>query len=138
MATARYVRTSMPGEAEVAFATTDDNQGRGLGTLLLGAIGVAAAQARIDRLVAHVLDDNTAMRAVFAKADATTARDEPGIVSVTIETQKAALLIEPAMRGQLAGAVHDIVTAASVALIDHPNATATRSDQRTPIEPEPT
>lgn len=137
MATARYVRTSIRGEAEVAFATTDDNQGRGLGTLLLGAIGVAAAQAGIDRLVAHVLDDNMAMRAVCAKADGKATRDEPGVVIVTMETQKAALLVDPAIRGQLADAVHDIVTAASVALVDHPSTVSGRSDHRTPSRLDP-
>ncbi len=118
MATARYVRTAVRGQAEIAFTTTDGNQGRGLGTVLLGAIGVAAEQAGVDRLVAHVLDDNAAMRAVFAKADGETSREEPGVVSVSIESVKAASLLEPAIRREVADSVHDIVTAASLALVE--------------------
>ncbi len=118
MATARYVRTAVRGQAEIAFTTTDSNQGRGLGTVMLGAIGVAATQAGVDRLVAHVLDDNTAMRAVFAKADGVTSRDEPGVVSVSIESVKAASLLEPEIRTEIADSVRDIVTAASLALVE--------------------
>ncbi len=123
MATARYVRTAVRGQAEIAFTTTDGNQGRGLGTVLLGAIGVAAEQGGVDRLIAHVLDDNAAMRAVFAKAGGETSREEPGVVSVSIESVKAASLLEPAIRREVADSVHDIVTAASLALVDSAGST---------------
>lgn len=117
LATARYVRTDDPLTAEVAFATTDENQGRGIGTLLLGALGVAAQQAGIERLVAHVLEDNSAMRAVFAKASGVTTRDEPGVLAVTMSPDDASKLLAPASRAAIAPAVRDIVTAASVALV---------------------
>ncbi len=118
LATARYVRTDNPLTAEVAFATTDDNQGRGIATVLLGAIGVAAKQAGVELLVAHVLDDNAAMRAVFAKASGVTTRDEPGVLAVRLEPDKASELLAPPTREAVGAAVRDIVTAASVALIE--------------------
>jgi len=67
LATARFVRLTQPEIAEMAFGTVDRYQGRGIGTFLLGAIGVAAEQAGVTTLVAHVLEDNRPMRAVFAK-----------------------------------------------------------------------
>ncbi|MGC8512382.1 MAG: GNAT family N-acetyltransferase [Acidimicrobiales bacterium] len=119
LATARYVRTDDPLTAEVAFATTDENQGRGIGTVLLGALGVTAQQAGVEHLVAHVLEDNSAMRAVFAKASGTTRRDEPGVLAVTLDPGDASMLIAPALRATIGSAVRDIVTAASVALAGH-------------------
>jgi CRP-like cAMP-binding protein len=121
LATARYVRTGPEPVAEMAFGTADRHQRRGLGTFLLGAVGVAAVEAGIERLVAHVLEDNLAMRAVFAKAAATSRFDEPGVVFVEVDPAAAAALLLPDTRQALALAVHDIVTAASLALT-HPDA----------------
>jgi len=115
LATSRYIRIT-PDEAEVAFTTVDRYQGRGLGTFLLGALGVAATEAGIATLVAHVLSDNLPMRAVFAKADARTYFDEPGQVYITMDAGRAAGVLQPEMRDRLGSAVHDIVTAASLAL----------------------
>lgn len=116
LAIARFVRTDNPLTAEMAFATTDENQGRGIGTVLLGALGVAAQQAGVERLVAHVLEDNAAMRAVFAKASAVATRDEPGVLATTVDPSDASKLLSPHSRAVIASAVRDIVTAASVAL----------------------
>jgi CRP-like cAMP-binding protein len=120
MATARYIRSDVTPEAEMAFGTADRYQGRGLATFLLGALGVAANEAGIERLVAHVLEDNLAMRAVFSKAQARTVFDEPGVVYVELDPAAAAGLLPPDLRRSLASAVHDIVTAASLALAPAP------------------
>jgi protein lysine acetyltransferase len=116
LATARYIRTAQPAEAEMAFGTIDDYQGRGIGTFLLGALGVAAGEAGITTLVAHVLEDNTAMRKVFGKAAPAVRFDEPGVVFVEIEAAAAAALLDEATRTALGSAVRDVVTAASLAL----------------------
>ncbi len=116
IAVGRYIRSSTPSVAEVAFGVTDALQGRGLGTLLLGAVAVAALEAGIRTLVAHVLDDNKAMRTVFAKASPRVAFSEPGVVEVTIDARIAAGILEPGLRDSLAAATHDVVTAASLAL----------------------
>jgi CRP-like cAMP-binding protein len=115
-AVARYVRLPAGGPAEMAFTTLDRFQGRGIGSALLGAIGVAAREAGVAELVAHVLEDNRPMRAVLAKAGAETHYDEPGVVRVTVDPARAAGLLDPTTGAVLAGAVHDLVTAASLAL----------------------
>jgi hypothetical protein len=56
------------------------------------------------------------MRAVFAKAKAKSVFDEPGVLRSIMESRAAAAILEPQLRGELASAVHDIVTAASLAL----------------------
>jgi protein lysine acetyltransferase len=112
----RFVRQPGAAEAEVAFGTVDSHQGRGIGTFLFGAIGVAACAAGLERLVAYVLEDNTAMRKVLAKADPTTRFSEPGVVQIDIDPVAAASLLDPLERENLAGAVGDIVTAAALAL----------------------
>ena len=116
LASARFVRTDRHHLAEVAFGTAETHHGRGLATLLLGAIGVAALEAGVSDLIAHVLDDNTPMRAVFAKAGASTAFDEPGVLRVTMTSEAAASVLPTSTRDLLAASVHDIVTAASLAL----------------------
>lgn len=115
LATARYV-VDPDGEAEMAFTTVDGFQGRGLGTFLLGAVGVAASEAGLGTLVAHVMEDNVPMRRVFAKAGTTGRFDEPGVLKVTVDPAAAAAVLEPGVRRALATAVHDVVTAASLAL----------------------
>lgn len=112
----RYIRSPGATSAEMAFTTVDHMQGRGIGTLLLGAVGVAAREAGVDELVAYVMEENSAMRAVFAKADARVRFHEPGVVHVTVDPGRAAGLLDPATAVALAAAVHDVVTAASVAL----------------------
>lgn len=123
LATARYVRSADPTRAELAFTTIDAFQGRGLGTFLLGALGVAAVEAGIEVLVAHVLEDNDAMRAVFAKADPHASFEEAGVLRYELRPAAAAGLLDGAVRGELAAAVHDVVTAASLALT-HPTGDA--------------
>jgi CRP-like cAMP-binding protein len=116
LATARFVRLAEPDMAEMAFGTADRFQGRGIGTFLLGAVGVAAVEAGIDTLVGHVLEDNRAMRAVFAKVGGSSSFDEPGVVRVEMAAVGAARLLPESVREELATAVRDVVTAASLAL----------------------
>ncbi len=119
LATARYVRHEEDHElAEVAFGVVDHFQGRGVGTLLLGAIGVAAAEAGIRRIEGYVQEDNAPMRAVFAKAGGVSAFDEPGVIRVEVDPVGAADLLPSGPRRELQAAVHDVVTAASLALMD--------------------
>ena len=116
LATARFVRSPASPSAEAAFGTSEGYHGRGLATLLLGALGVAALEGGIDELVGHVLEDNAPMRAVFARAHPQVLFDEPGVLLVTVASTAAAELLDPDLRAQLAAAVHDVVTAASLAL----------------------
>ena len=120
LGTARFVRLrSDPEKAEVAFEVADDHQGRGIATLLLGAIGVAASSAGVEVLVATVLVDNAPMRAVFDKVGASASFGDPGEIHVEMTPADTAALLEPARRDELDLAVHDIVRAAGLALA-HP------------------
>lgn len=117
MATARYVRSGdAPGTAEVAFGVIDAEQGRGIGSLLLGAIGAAGLAAGIERFTASLLHTNQAMKSVFAKANATFGVSEPGVITAELDVAAAADLLDPDLRRELDAAVHDVVTAAGLAL----------------------
>ncbi len=121
LASARYVRSdTKPSSAEVAFEVIDRLQGRGIGTLLVGAIAVAAIEAGITELVGNVVSDNVAMRAVFAKVHGRSSYAEPGVVRVVMAAGDAAGLLEPDLRRQLGAETRDIVTAASLAHMTPP------------------
>ena len=63
----RYDRTN-PDEAEVAFIIRDDQQGKGLGSVLLEHLAAVARERGIARFVAEVLPDNRRMLATFDEA----------------------------------------------------------------------
>ncbi|HTL83690.1 MAG TPA: GNAT family N-acetyltransferase [Acidimicrobiia bacterium] len=67
VAIARYDRVG-PAEAEVAFTVRDDQQGRGLGTLLLEHLAVAARANGFTEFSATTLPHNARMLNVFADA----------------------------------------------------------------------
>jgi acetyl coenzyme A synthetase (ADP forming)-like protein len=68
VAIANYVRLRDPSSAEVAFAVADAFQGRGVGTRLLEQLAARAAQQGVERFVAEVMAENTAMLRVFEDA----------------------------------------------------------------------
>lgn len=122
LATARYVReTHHPESAEVAFGVADHFHGRGLGTLLLGALGAAAEQAGITTFVAEVLEDNYPMRAVFDKAGAAWHRADAGVVDARMAVSATRALITVEQWQGLGDSSAEIVTAAGAALahLDH-------------------
>ena len=83
---ARYDRPPGSDEAEVAFTIRDDQQGRGLGTILLEHLASAARTRGIRRFVADTLSDNSKMLGVFRGAGfAERAAFEAGVVRVTME-----------------------------------------------------
>ena len=67
LAIARYDRCG-DGEAEVAFTVDDDQQGRGLATLLLEHLAVVARGNGVHVFIADTLADNMKMLNVFAAA----------------------------------------------------------------------
>jgi acetate---CoA ligase (ADP-forming) len=78
VALASYARLRDPRAAEVAFAVADDFQGRGVGTRLLERLADRAAAVGIERFVAYVLSENTAMLGVFRDAGFELARSRDG------------------------------------------------------------
>lgn len=86
MGTARYVRIpEEPDVAEAAVTVIDDYQGRGLGTLLLEALGAVALENGIRRFRGYALEDNRPMREVLASMGASTAHDSPGLLRVEVD-----------------------------------------------------
>lgn len=84
IAVGRYERLNGVGDgksAEVAFVVADDQQGRGLGPILLEHLAAAAAENGLNRFVAEVLSENRNMIAVFRAAGYELSRSfEEGII----------------------------------------------------------
>jgi len=86
IADARFIRDEDdPRSAEVALTVADAYQNRGIGTLLLSALAVAARVDGIERLHARVLADNPPARALGNKVDARWEPEEPGVITTTGE-----------------------------------------------------
>ena len=68
VAIARFDRLAGGEEAEVAFTVQDDQQGRGLGTILLEHLAGVARELGVRRFVASTLASNAQMLRVFADA----------------------------------------------------------------------
>jgi GNAT superfamily N-acetyltransferase len=93
---ARYVRSATDHRvAEAAVTIVDEFQGRGLGTLLLEALGAVALEHGIRRFSGLALADNAAIRDVLEGLGATVHFDSPGLVRVAVDL--------PARRDRLKG-----------------------------------
>jgi acetate---CoA ligase (ADP-forming) len=68
VALASFVRLEGGETAEMAFAVSDDEQGRGIGTRLLEQLAIRAQRMGIERFVADVMADNRRAIGVFADA----------------------------------------------------------------------
>jgi CRP-like cAMP-binding protein len=86
IADARFIRDEDDlASAEVALTVADAYQGRGIGTLLLSALAVAARVDGIERFHGRVLSDNPPARALGDKVNARWEQEEPGVVTMTGE-----------------------------------------------------
>ena len=65
---ARYDRERSTDTAEVGFVISDQQQGRGIGTVLLEHLAAAAQERGISRFVAETMADNRPMLGVFRAA----------------------------------------------------------------------
>ena len=84
VAHAMYVRTG-DEHAELAFAVSDEFQGRGVGTILLAHLTEAAHDAGIAVLEAEVLPENHRMIEVFRESGIPySMRSEPGAIRVEL------------------------------------------------------
>jgi CRP-like cAMP-binding protein len=82
---ARFVRDKdNPASAEIALTVADSYQGRGIGTLLLGALAVTACVDDIQQFHALLLADNVTARALGDKFHARWETEGPGVVTTTI------------------------------------------------------
>jgi CRP-like cAMP-binding protein len=84
IADARFIRdVDDPASAEVALTVGDAYQNRGIGTLLLGALAVAARVDGVERFHARVLVDNPPARVLGDKVNARWEHEEPGVLATT-------------------------------------------------------
>jgi acyl-CoA synthetase (NDP forming)/GNAT superfamily N-acetyltransferase len=75
-----------PDRAEVAFAVQDDQQGRGLGSILLEHLAAAAQERGITRFTAEVLGENRPMLRVFLDAGYGVTREySSGVVDLAFD-----------------------------------------------------
>jgi CRP-like cAMP-binding protein len=115
---ARYVNSddSPPDYAELAMGIADEFQGQGLGTILMGALGVAAHASGFTRLGGEVLSDNLGMRRLFDKAGAEWVIDEPGVVRTDVAVDRVIQMIDPELAARLERSIHNMGIATSIAL----------------------
>ncbi len=115
---ARFIRSLTDHrEADIAFGLVDRWQGRGVGTVLIEALGVAAAVSGIERFTADVQRDNTAMRRLLARPATTWVGTEPGVVHAVAAVSEFGNRFDPAIRQALARVAATIIwNAASVLL----------------------
>jgi RimJ/RimL family protein N-acetyltransferase len=86
VADARFVRDNHdPTTAEVAFTVADEYQRRGIGTLLIAALSVAARVAGVEKFTGRMLADNVGMRTLMDHYGAFWERDDVGVVTTVIE-----------------------------------------------------
>ena len=118
---AGYDRWGARDEAEVAFIIDDQHHGRGLATVLLEWLVVAAREVGFRALVAQVLPTNRGMLAVFHQAGfEATSTFTDGVVEVRMSLEPTASALE-AVEGRArraeARSVERLINPTSVAVI---------------------
>src|SRR5690606_34651340 len=115
------------GEAEIAFLVEDTHQGRGIGTILLERLALAADLAGIRRLIAQVLPENQQMLQVFQDSGYDFVRElGDGIIQIALD-------IEPTERSVAMAEQRDrIATQASLEPFFRPRSVAVIGASRRP------
>ncbi|MDJ0318114.1 bifunctional acetate--CoA ligase family protein/GNAT family N-acetyltransferase [Arthrobacter antibioticus] len=117
----RYDRLDDPTEAEVAFNVSDAHQGRGVGSILLEHLAVAARENGIGRFSAEVLPENRKMIQVFSDAGYEVHRRfDDGVISLHFDidpTEKSRAVMESREHRAEARSVAGLVAPASIAVI---------------------
>ncbi|MHC9296662.1 GNAT family N-acetyltransferase [Mycobacterium sp. LTG2003] len=115
IADARFVREGHDSTtAEVAFTVGDDYQGRGIGTLLMGALVVSAGYVGVQRFSARVLSDNYAMRRILDRLGATWQREDLGVVVTEVDVPSVeTVAFSPELVGQIRDVTRQVIRAVS-------------------------
>jgi len=117
---AQYVRVD-GGRAEVGLSVTDEWQGRGIGSILLGQLAQAAAEQGVTTFVAEVLPENHTMINVFRGLGfPVSIRATPGSIEVEFPislTDEAAAHFEQRDTQAAVAAMRTFLAPASVAVI---------------------
>lgn len=86
VAVARFDRTDISTDAEIAFLVTDDWRGRGLGPVLFAELVARARVVGITRFTAQALTTNNRMLALFAHCGLpSVTTTSAGVADVTID-----------------------------------------------------
>jgi acyl-CoA synthetase (NDP forming)/RimJ/RimL family protein N-acetyltransferase len=121
VAVARYERIDKGPTAEVAFVVEDRHQNRGLGPILLEHLAAAARERGIERFVAEVLAENSAMLGVFRAAGYQLAREmEEGVFHLEFAidpTEESVAVARSREQAAEARSVYNLLHPRSVALI---------------------
>jgi acyl-CoA synthetase (NDP forming)/RimJ/RimL family protein N-acetyltransferase len=121
VAVARYERIDHGPTAEVAFVVEDRHQSRGLGPIFLEHLAAAAKERGIERFVAEVLAENSAMLGVFRAAGYHVAREmEEGVYHLEFAidpTEESVAVARSREQAAEARSVHNLLHPRSVALI---------------------
>ena len=121
VAVVRYDRGQDDTGAEVAFVVEDDQQRRGLATVMLEHLAAVARSNGIDRFDAATLPENRAMMDVFRHAGfAVTSQFDDGLINVTFPIAPSDDLdehIEDRERGAVVASIRRILSPASIAVI---------------------
>ncbi|MPY93993.1 MAG: GNAT family N-acetyltransferase [Acidimicrobiia bacterium] len=127
IAVARYEPWGQVGQVEAAFFVDDRHHGRGLATLLLEYLAVAAREAGFTVMTASVLASNSGMLAVFKRAGF---RSSSAFVDGVVEVRFA---IDPSAEADAAVAERERrAGAASVARLLRPRSVAVVGASREP------
>ncbi|MDJ0313187.1 GNAT family N-acetyltransferase [Arthrobacter sp. H35-D1] len=117
----RYDRLDDPSDAEVAFNVSDAHQGRGVGSILLEHLAVAARENGISKFSAEVLPENRKMMQVFSDAGYEVQRHfDDGVVSLRFDidpTEKSRAVMESREHRAEALSLAGFLAPASVAVI---------------------
>ncbi|HET9091399.1 MAG TPA: GNAT family N-acetyltransferase [Acidimicrobiales bacterium] len=109
VAVARYERLGESEDAEVAFTVRDDQQRRGLGTVLLEHLASAALARSVRTFVADTLAENSRMLGVFRSAGfVESARYDAGVIRVTLQLEPVPAYLEKVDERDRAAAVRSI------------------------------
>ncbi len=113
VADSRFVRDpDDPAVAEIAFIVADGYQGRGIGTLLMDALIIAARVEGVRRFTARLLAENQAMRAILDRFGAQWERDEPGVITTVFDVPgDDQLRIHAGVAAQIRAATRQVIRA---------------------------
>jgi len=118
---ARYDRHRARSDAEVAFFVDDEHHGRGMATVLLEYLAVAAREAGISGFTASVLPQNRKMLGVFTQAGFTAqSHFEEGVIEVELgiePTPDALAAIEARAATAESRSVRRILAPGSIAVV---------------------
>ncbi|MGH2674286.1 MAG: GNAT family N-acetyltransferase [Actinomycetota bacterium] len=106
MGVSRYIRIpEEPEVAEAAVTVIDDYQGRGVGTLLLEALGAVALENGIECFRGYALEGNRAIRDVLEVMGASIAHDSPGMLRIEVDLPTRAEELQGSPLGEVLRAV---------------------------------